>query len=606
MPVTIVLNQTDTDRAEARLHDQVLATFEPAALLVDQPLFSRRPVPADPESYGQRLFAALGGEALHTALASVPRAPNLESIVALQTSNPDLAAIPWEYLHDGSDFLIFRVLLVREVPGAPLPTPPNPAQPWRLVAMGSDPLVQEVRDPDTNVLTSYTPLRRLQVVRELDDLRTLLLQQDPPLPVRWQRIAPTAAALTDDLATSEPILFHYTGHGDVVDERPILCFDDGTGCMDPRPVPDLAANLAELVPFAFLNACRTADSHEPRANLALALVQHGIPLVLGTQYQVLDNAASDFAQTFYRFLLAGQQPAQALWRARMKLKTQFRSEPREWAVPVLYIAQGYQWQMQQPALSAPLRPIEPPLPRIEALRSPGAIFGRDTELMELARLFLLPPRQRIITIRGPGGIGKTALVNALAGRLRFAFPNGIYALTLALAGSDAHLYAATVRRTLADLLGVQHPAFDDPDAVAAQEEALARAVHTHPRLLLIWDNYETVLWRLGREGDELDAPAHVDAEQRAEAEAVQRLVRALADAGAALLFTSRQSPVGLPGETFYPAVERGHQLGGLDPRSSVQLLRANAGPRVPSQGFLGQIAEAVGHSPLALQLAAAR
>jgi CHAT domain-containing protein len=129
--------------------------------------------------------------------------------------------------------------------------------------------------------------------------------------------------------------------------------------MDPRPVNDLAADLRGLVYLAFLNACRTADSREPGANLALALVQHGIPAVLGTQYQVLDEAAAHFARTFYRLLASGQHPAQALYRARLQLKNQFRSEPREWAIPVLYLAQNYAWQVQRPVLNEPLRPLEP-------------------------------------------------------------------------------------------------------------------------------------------------------------------------------------------------------------------------------------------------------
>jgi hypothetical protein len=312
------------DRAEARLADHRLAAFEPAALLVDQPLFSQRPMPADPIAYGQRLFAALGGAAWRAALANLPRAPHLDSMIAVCSSAPELMTIPWEYLHDGEDFLIFKHLFVREVANAPLPAAPDPARPWRLVVMGSDPLLQAVRDPQTNHLTGYAPLERLEVVRELERMRDTILSADPPPPIRWQRIAPTRQALIDDLATSEPILFHYTGHGDVEDGQALLCFDDGSGCMDPRPVADLAAELRDLVYFAFLNACRTADSREPGANLALGLVQNGIPAVLGTQYQVLD-AAAHFAHTFYRFLAVGQHPAQALYRARLQLKNQLRN-----------------------------------------------------------------------------------------------------------------------------------------------------------------------------------------------------------------------------------------------------------------------------------------
>lgn len=471
--------------------------------------------------------------------------------------------------------------------------------------MGSDPLLREARDPKTGWFAGYAPLPRLRVVQELDLLRDALRDQHPPAPIRWQRIAPTRHALIDDLDPREPILFHYTGHGDVENGVPLLCFDDGTGCMDPRPVADLAADLRGLTYFAFLNACRTADSREPGANLALSLVQHGIPAVLGTQYQVLDEAATHVARTFYRFLASGQHPAQALYRARLQLRNQFRSEPREWAVPVIYLAQNYRWQAQRPVLHAPLPPLEPPAPRTERLRAPDQIVGRDRELLDLARLFINEQR-RIVTIRGAGGMGKTALVNALAERLRFHFRDGIVAISLFLPGENVPLRAAAVRWELADLLGLQdHSAFKRPDATDEQELALTEAVRARPRLLLIWDNYETVLWRLGREASD-PGSAPFDEEQRAEAAAVQRLVRLLADKGAHLLFTTRKSPVGLAGETFYPSAEQGYQLGGLAPRDSVRLLRMRVGQRIPSPEFLEQLAAAVGHSPLALGLAAAR
>jgi tetratricopeptide (TPR) repeat protein len=608
MPVTISFHRTAIDRVEAQIAAQPAASFEPAALMVDQPLFSQRPAPADPRAYGQRLFAALGGDTFRAALARLPRAPHMDSLIAIQTADAELASIPWEYLHDGADFLILNYLLVREVPDAPLPAPPAPDLPWRLVVMGSDPLVQEVRDPKTGLFTGYAPMQRLKVVQELDLLRDDLLRQNPPAPIRWQRIAPTRQALIDDLDPREPILFHYTGHGDVENGAPVLCFDDGTGCMDPRPVNDLAADLRGLVYLAFLNACRTADSREPGANLALALVQHGIPAVLGTQYQVLDEAAAHVARTFYRLLASGQHPAQALYRARLQLKNQFRSEPREWAIPVLYLAQNYAWQVQRPVLHEPLRPLEPPVPHTTQLRAPdqsaGRFVGRNKELLDLARLFINEQR-RIVTIRGAGGMGKTALVNALAERLRFHFRDGIVAVSLFLPGENVPLRAAQVRRDLATLLGLQHPAFDLPDAVNEQELALVEAARARPRLLLIWDNYETVLWRLGREASD-PSSAPFDEAQRTEAAAVQRLVRLLADNGVHLLFTSRQSTVGLAGETFYPPAERGHQLGGLDPDDSVRLLRMRVGQRIPSTAFLEQLAAAVGYNPLAMNLAAAR
>ncbi len=277
-------------------------------------------------------------------------------------------------------------------------------------------------------------------------------------------------------------------------------------------------------------------------------------------------------------------------------------------MPVLYLAQGFTWQVQRPGLNGPLRPLDPPVPHTAHLRAPDQaaerFVGRDRELLDLARLFI-NEQQRIVTIRGAGGMGKTALVDALAQRLRFHFRDGIVALSLFLPGEGVPLRAASVRHSLADLLGLQHPAFDLPDAAEQQELVLAEAIRARPQCLLIWDNYETVLWRLDPE-DTAPDNAPFDEEQHAEAATVQRFVRLLADKGVSLLFTSRQSSVGLAGETCYPPAEQGHQLGGLAPHDSERLLRQRVGQRIPSDAFLHQLAGAVDHNPLALSLAAAR
>jgi tetratricopeptide (TPR) repeat protein len=504
---------------------------------------------------------------------------------------------------------------VHEIPVVDMPRAPDPALPWRLVAQGSDPLLQEVRDA-AGVLRGYLPLPRLQVVRELDALGKSLREQQPAPPIRWQRIAPTRAALSN-LATNEPLLFHFTGHGNVENGQPTLCFDDGTGRLDSRPVRDLAARLRGRACLAFLNACRTADSAEPGANLALALVQGGIPVVLGTQYSVFDSVAAPFAWTFYQHLAAGEHPAVALWYARYHLRDSAPTDPRQWAIPALYVAAGYPWPHQR-GPGAPPESIDAPPLKTSALQAPDLLLGRANELVELASLFVLDSKQ-IVTIRGAGGMGKTALAHALAERLRFHFPGGVYALTLALPEANPNLSAAVARRQLADLLGVAGAKpFEDPSAAEAQEQVLVEAAQG--RKLLIFDNYETVLWRLGRDSADPNAAAGVaDASdpnlqsaisdlqsQRAEADAVQRLAARLAKAGVHLLFTTRESPVRLPGEALYPSHDREAQLLGLDKASAADLFRLHAGERGHSAGFPALVAEQVGYSPLAIQLAASR
>jgi Effector-associated domain 7/CHAT domain/Tetratricopeptide repeat len=534
-------------------------------------------------------------------------------------------------------------------------------------------------------------------VSELGALRDGLRNQQPPPPLRWHRIAPDRAALID-LATSEPILFHYTGHGSVDDGQPVLCFDDGAGTMRPQEARSLAADLRGRTYFAFLNACRTADSAEPGANLALALVQGGIPAVLGMQTRIADEGATLLAETFYQQLVAGRPLEEALWRARLRLAHSFGADPTMWGIPALYRAAGYRLPRQAYA-GPPPASVEPPDPDTSSLQAPAHLLGRAVELAELMRLFVFE-RKRVITIRGPGGMGKTALVHELAARLRFHFRDGIFAVTLAPAGEQAELSAATLRAELARRLGLRHPAFDDPAAVDQQEEAIVGAVHGE-RALLIFDNYETVLTSLGREPadrvvqDQTSGPAglttlrrmllehfsdgelrdlcfdlgtdyeslpgegkankarelilacgrmgklaalvarctqqrpntavaHARGERRGAgslparparpgaalqvrpAAAIQRLVTRLANDGACLLFTTRQSPVDLPDEVAYPPAAQGEQLGGLDQASAIALFRQRAGDRQRSEALPGQVARAVGYSPLAIQLAASR
>lgn len=447
MTVIISVQPMAADRAQALLDGQVLADFDPRALLAEQPLHLDAKRRVAPDEYGQRLLAALGGPALLERLAALPRAPHSHAALVLRVADPQLAAIPWEYLHTGAAFAAFEYFLLREVLVEPslLPPAPDPALPWRLVVMASDSLLQELRDAQ-GMLKDYEPLARLRVAGEIDALRDSLRAQQPPPPLRWQRIAPARAALID-LAAGEPLLFHYTGHGSVAGGQPILCFDDGAGTMRPQAVRDLARDLRGRTYFAFLNACRTADSAEPGANLALTLVQNGVPAVLGMQMWIADEGAALLAETFYQQLAAGRPLEEALYRARLRLAEAFGADPALWGIPALYRASGYRLPAQEYA-GPPPAAIEPPAPRTESLQAPTRLLGRAIELTELMRLFVFD-RKRVVTIRGPGGMGKTALVHELAARLRFHFRDGIFAVTLAQSGEQAELSATALRADLA-------------------------------------------------------------------------------------------------------------------------------------------------------------
>src|SRR3954469_23821048 len=122
------------------------------------------------------------------------------------------------------------------------------------------------------------------------------------------------------------------------------------------------------------------------------------------------------------------------------------------------------------------------------VRFPGAalpipadkLVGREREVEALEAL-LADPGGRLLTLTGPGGVGKTRLAVEIASRLRGAFLGGVAFVPLA-AIRDASLILPTV----AQALGVRETA-DRPS-----EEALAVVLRGR-RALLVLDNLEQVL-----------------------------------------------------------------------------------------------------------------
>jgi predicted ATPase len=125
-----------------------------------------------------------------------------------------------------------------------------------------------------------------------------------------------------------------------------------------------------------------------------------------------------------------------------------------------------------PPRTPPLRP---------ALPAPsGELLGRDDDLAALAGL-LTEPRTRLVTLIGPGGIGKTRLAIETARTLAGAFRGGVVFVPLSPV-ADAHLVLGTV----ADTLGAyREPGVEPLDAL--------RPALGEERTLLVLDNFEQVV-----------------------------------------------------------------------------------------------------------------
>ncbi len=127
------------------------------------------------------------------------------------------------------------------------------------------------------------------------------------------------------------------------------------------------------------------------------------------------------------------------------------------------------------AASLPQEVIAGSLPRPRTL-----FIGRARELAAI-RDQLLQPHVQVLTLIGPGGIGKTRLALQAAWELRAHFPDGIYFIPLSNVARPSD-----VGQAIAHALVVQ------PGQGRSVQEALVAHVRAR-RLLLILDNFEHVL-----------------------------------------------------------------------------------------------------------------
>src|SRR3954471_10799780 len=121
------------------------------------------------------------------------------------------------------------------------------------------------------------------------------------------------------------------------------------------------------------------------------------------------------------------------------------------------------------------------LPRRARLPVPaGDMLGRDADVAALTAL-LTDAGTRLVTVIGPGGIGKTRLALELTREVADAFPGGVTFVPLG-AVADARLFLGT----LADSLGAAR----EP---GVESLAVVRSALGDERTLLVLDNFEQVV-----------------------------------------------------------------------------------------------------------------
>ncbi len=286
---------------------------------------------------GGRLFRALlpdGIRSIYDAELALARQKRhgLRLKVKIDLSRPELLPLynlPWELLYNpgNRDFLglshhtpIVRFLDVER----PESTIKRPRKLRILIVMAS---------PEGS--------RALDLEREADELQKALrghgnIEVD---------VLPHASreALNDKLQERPFQILHFMGHGALRRGEGYLLFETSEKQPARFNGDTLAQDLKELesLQLVVLNACHTADAPSdqetsPFEGVATALIQGGIPAVVGMRYPISDRAAIAFSKAFYKKLTT-REPIEAAVTAGRRAIHRLDGESLEWAKPILFL-----------------------------------------------------------------------------------------------------------------------------------------------------------------------------------------------------------------------------------------------------------------------------
>ena len=140
-------------------------------------------------------------------------------------------------------------------------------------------------------------------------------------------------------------IVHFSGHGGIFDNEPVLYFEDQNGETRPVGLQELGGALqrraedqGHCTQLVVLNTCRSADSSQAGGVLGLAeslVSTAAIPASIGMGYPFYEDSAVLFSRAFYATLLAHGQVDHAVMNSRISLANSIK-ERRDWGIPRMY------------------------------------------------------------------------------------------------------------------------------------------------------------------------------------------------------------------------------------------------------------------------------
>jgi tetratricopeptide (TPR) repeat protein len=488
------------------------------------------------ELYSKVLAADQGTQAVWFAV----REQLADLRVEITTGVAEAASIPWELMRDpqSDSAIALRVQSFVRVQSNPnlsfVPVPPADDGRLRLLYVVCRPGGRN--DVELRAVAN----RLLQDLGE-DLARFDITALRPPTFEQLQK------ELTDAKAGGRPFhIVHFDGHGCYEDlsktaladwlkaisplmlggknsgKQGYLLFEHPASEQNMRPVSggELGKLLHDTgVPVLVLNACQSAmheamggaqpaaanvhDEVRAIGSLAQAVIDHGIPAVLGMRYSVFVVTAAQYIGQLYAALAQGRPFGQAASEGRKHLAmnpdrwvTLQSHTLQDWFVPVVFEAAPV--HLLPPKAAAPglelNRPELDPAQTNSALRRhvPDTGFvGRDETLLLLDRAF---DRHPVVLLHAYAGQGKTATAVEFA--RWYAQTGGLGPQPLVLFTSfETHTDLTDVLNQIGQVFapalqagGIEWHALNDP---AARRSLVLQVLQQVP-VLWIWDNVEPV------------------------------------------------------------------------------------------------------------------
>lgn len=265
-----------------------------------------------------KIFAESVGEAL-TAARALARERDAFLRLAISALSPELVRVPWEYLHDGKNYLLKqpKIHIVRILDQ--LPQEMAPFRPFGTLLIA-------VANPRT--------MPRFVADEHVQKLQGALAAMG----ARASVVLPaTQASLLAALNEEDFDAFYFLGHGHLdPNDGGVLFLEDKNGLPDAISGASLAQWLRiprRPIFFAYLNSCYAgaADNENSFSGVAQRLLADGpVPAVVAQQAPVPAEPSMKVAEAFLNGVRRGESPEAAMTYARAQGRNV------TWGIPVLY------------------------------------------------------------------------------------------------------------------------------------------------------------------------------------------------------------------------------------------------------------------------------